>query len=51
MALRHKKRTIILVVIATVIVALVIAVAVYLNTSYPAGRRQGSPCSPTLRYR
>ena len=38
MALRHKKRTIILGVIATVIVALVIAVAVYLNTSYPAGQ-------------
>jgi pimeloyl-ACP methyl ester carboxylesterase len=38
MALQHKKRTIILGAIATVIVALIIAAAVYLNTYYPAGR-------------
>lgn len=38
MALQHKKRTIILGAIAAVIVALIIAAAVYLNTYYPAGQ-------------
>ena len=38
MALQHKKRTIILGAIAAIVVVLVIAAAVYLNTYYPAGQ-------------
>lgn len=38
MAQQHRKRTIVLGAIAAIVVALVIAVAVYLNTYYPAGQ-------------